>query len=73
MNIIAMGRFLKELRKERRLTQEELGKMIGVTNKSISKWENGNYIPPIDILLLLSELYGVSINEILVGKRAESA
>ena len=41
MNIIAMGRFLKELRKERRLTQEELGKMIGVTNKSISKWENG--------------------------------
>ena len=33
----------------------------------------GNYIPPIDILLLLSELYGVSINEILVGKRAESA
>ncbi len=73
MSTKVIGQFLKELRKEKGMTQEELGKAIGVTNKTISKWENGNYMPPIDVFVMLSELYGVSINEILTGKRAERA
>lgn len=63
-----IGEFLAELRKEQGLTQEQLGEKIGVTNKTISRWETGVYLPPADILLQLSEIYSVSINEILSGK-----
>ena len=73
MDTKQIGRFLKELRKSEKMTQEELGDRVGVTNKTISKWENGNYMPPIDVLMLLSEIYGVSINEILNGRRLEDA
>lgn len=69
MNTKKVGEFLKELRKENKLTQEQLGEKLGVTNKTVSKWETGNYMPPIEILKLLSELYNVSINEILSGRR----
>lgn len=51
MDTKVIGKFLKELRRERKMTQEELGEMVGVTNKTISKWENGNYMPPIDVLI----------------------
>ena len=64
-----IGSFLAELRKEKNLTQNELGEQIGVTNKTISRWENGNYLPPVEILQILSKLYDVSINEILNGER----
>lgn len=40
-----------------------------MTNKTISRWENGNYLPPVEMLMSLSELYGVSINELLSGER----
>ena len=69
MNTKKVGGFLKQLRKENKLTQEQLGEKLGVTNKTVSKWETGNYMPPIEILKLLSELYNVSINEILSGRR----
>ena len=73
MNTKVIGRFLKELRRKKSMTQEELGEKVGVTNKTISKWENGNYMPPIDVLMLLSEIYEVSINEMLNGRRNEEA
>lgn len=69
MDPILIGKFLAALRKERGMTQEELGEKIGVTNKTISRWENGNYMPPVEALLALSELYKISINEILTGRR----
>ena len=69
MDTKKIGKFLKKLRKEKNMTQEELGSRVGVTNKTISKWENGNYMPPVDVLMLLSDIYSVSINEILNGRR----
>lgn len=69
MDTKKVGIFLKHLRSERGLTQEQLGERIGVTNKTISRWETGNYLPPAECLILLSEIYGVSINEILAGER----
>ena len=69
MDTIKIGRFLTELRKEQGLTQEALGEKIGVTNKTVSRWENGNYLPPVEMLQSLSDLYQVSINEILCGER----
>lgn len=71
MDTKMIGSFLKELRKENNMTQEQLGERIGVTNKTVSRWETGNYMPPVEALILLSDIYGISINEILAGKRME--
>lgn len=68
MDMQKIGKFLADLRKSRNLTQEELGEQIGVTNKTVSRWENGNYLPPVEMLQILSDKYGVSINEILSGE-----
>ena len=68
MDTIKIGNFLAELRKEQGLTQEVLGEKLGVTNKTVSRWENGNYLPPVEMLQELSKLYAVSINEILCGE-----
>jgi len=69
MDTIKIGNFLAELRKEQGLTQEALGEKLGVTNKTVSRWENGNYLPPVEMLQGLSKLYNISINEILCGER----
>ena len=69
MDTIKIGNFLAELRKEQGLTQEALGEKLGVTNKTVSRWENGNYLPPVEMLQELSRLYNVSINELLCGER----
>ncbi len=69
MDLIKIGKFIAELRKEQGLSQAQLGEKIGVTNKTVSRWETGTYLPPADMLLSLSELFDVSINEILCGKR----
>ncbi len=71
MDMQKIGIFLSELRKEKNLTQEELGEGIGVTNKTVSRWGNGNYLPPVEILQILSKKYDVSINEILSGERLD--
>lgn len=71
MDIVRIGKFIAELRREKNLTQEELGEKLGVTNKTISRWENGNYMPNIEMLQLLSEQFGVSINELLCGERLD--
>ena len=69
MDIIKTGEFIAKLRKEKGLTQEQFGDKMGVTNKTVSRWETGKYLPPADILLLMSELFDVSINELLAGQR----
>lgn len=69
MDQIQTGKFIAELRKEQGMTQEQLGEKIGVTNKTVSRWETGSYLPPADMLLLMSEMFDISINEILSGKR----
>lgn len=69
MDLLQIGSFLKQLRSERGLTQERLGEQIGVSNKTISRWETGTYLPPVEMLQSLSVFYGVSINELLSGKR----
>lgn len=70
MDAKKIGAFLKELRNEKGMTQEQLGEKIGVSNKTISRWETGNYMPSVDCLNMLSDIYNISINEILAGERA---
>ena len=69
MDLIKIGKFIAELRKEKGLTQEQLGDKIGVTNKTISRWETGTYLPPADAMLAMGEVFNVSVNEILSGSR----
>ncbi len=69
MDMQKIGTFLKELRIQNHMTQEQLGEKIGVTNKTVSRWECGTYLPPAEMLKALSELYGLTINEILCGER----
>ncbi|HQM00563.1 MAG TPA: helix-turn-helix domain-containing protein [Ruminococcus flavefaciens] len=69
MDTVMIGKFLKELRKEKGYTQETLGEKIGVTNKTVSRWETGTYMPPVECLVMLSDIYDVSINEIVAGQR----
>ena len=69
MDMTRMGAFLQELRKERGLTQEQLGEKLHISGKTISRWETGTYMPPVEMLLALSELYGVSMNELVAGER----
>lgn len=70
MDTKKIGIFLKDLRNEKGMTQEQLGEKIGVSNKTISRWETGKYMPPVDCLNMLSDIYNISINEILGGERA---
>lgn len=69
MDQIKIGKFIAALRKDKGLTQEQLGEKLGVTNKTISRWENGNYMPDVEMLSLLSKEFGVSINELISGER----
>ena len=66
-----IGDFIKELRKEKNLTQKELGSLIDIDDKTISKWERGVYLPDITILISLSKALGVTVDELLEGKRHE--
>lgn len=69
MDQIKTGKFIAALRREKGLTQEQLGEKLCVTNKTISRWENGNYMPNVEMLSLLSTEFGVSINELISGDR----
>lgn len=71
MDQVKIGAFIAQLRQERGWTQEMLGERVGVTNKTVSRWENGNYMPSIEILTLLSREFGVSLNELVQGQRLE--
>jgi transcriptional regulator with XRE-family HTH domain len=67
-----LGKFLAELRKEKGLTQEKLAELIDCDNRTISKWETGVYTPPIQYLTKLSDLYNISIAEIMQCERNKS-
>ena len=64
-----IGRFLKELRKEKDLTQEQLAEILNVSGRSVSRWETGNNMPDLSLLVELSEFYSVDIKEIIDGER----
>lgn len=66
---VKIGGFLRELRKEKELTQEQLAEQFGVSSRSVSRWENGNTMPELGILVELADFYEVDIKEIIDGER----
>lgn len=71
MNQEKIGRFIKTLRMKKDMTQSDLANKIGVTDRAISKWENGRGSPDISLLIPLSEALNVSVLELLSGEKVE--
>ena len=71
MEQIKTGKFIAELRKEKGMTQEQLGERLGVNSRSVSRWENGHGMPDISLLLTLADVLGVTVQELLEGSRRE--
>lgn len=69
MNIEKMAEFLKSLREDKDLTQDQLGDMLNVSRSLVSKWEHGTKIPAVDCLMALSKIYDITIDEIIYGER----
>lgn len=63
-----IGSFFKELRKEKHVTQEQLAEALGVSGRTVSRWETGRSLPDLDLLMLL----GVELRELLDGERKEN-
>ena len=69
MNQEKTGKFIAECRKQKNLTQEQLSEILGVSSKSISRWENGNTMPDYAVLDSLCNTLGISINEFYYGEK----
>ena len=69
MNPKEIGAFLKQLRNEKGITQEQLAEILGVSGRTVSRWETGTNLPDLSILVEISEYYNVEIKEILNGER----
>ena len=69
MNQKKIGSFLKELRKEKGITQEEFAEKLNVSGRTVSRWETGSNMPDISLLIEIAEFFDVSIPEIINGER----
>ena len=69
MDQIKIGKFIAEQRKEKNLTQKQLADLLGVTNKSVSRWETGVNMPDISLFIPLSEALDISLVELLEGRK----
>lgn len=64
-----IGKFLKQLRKEKGITQQNLAEVLGVSGRTVSRWETGFNMPDLDLLIEIADYYDVEIREILDGER----
>lgn len=69
MDLQKIGNFLKELRKEKNLTQEQLAETLNVSRRTVSRWETGSNMPDLDLLMEIADLYQVDLRELLNGER----
>ena len=68
MNQEKIGKFIATCRKENGYTQASLAEKLGITDRAISKWENGKSMPDASIMLELCELLKINVNELLIGE-----
>jgi transcriptional regulator with XRE-family HTH domain len=69
MNQVLTGKFIADERKKKGYTQTQLADRLGISNRTVSKWETGNGFPDVSLLLPLSEELDVSVNELLSGEK----
>ena len=73
MNQLLVGKFITQKRKEKNLTQEQLAEKIGVSNKTISKWETGKCMPDYSVIELLCEELNITLAELMNGEKDEKS
>ncbi len=71
MNQQVTGKFIAQKRKEKNLTQEQLAQKLGVSNKTISKWETGKCMPDYSVIKSLCDELGITVAELMDGEAAE--
>ncbi len=71
MNQVRIGKFIAMMRKKKKLTQQELAEQLGVTDRSVSNWENGKNMPDLSLFKPLCECLGITINELLSGEKID--
>lgn len=71
MDQVKTGKFIKTVRKEKNLTQREVAERLNISEKTVSKWETGNGMPEVGLMLPLCELLEISVNELLSGERLD--
>jgi len=71
MDQVKIGKFIRELRMEQCMKQRELADQLGIADKTVSKWECGNGLPEVSLMLPLCTILGISVNELLSGERLE--
>lgn len=71
MDQITIGRFIAKKRKEQSLTQEQLAERLGVSNKTVSKWETGKCMPDYSVINMLCEELKISVSELMDGEEAD--
>ena len=71
MDLIKIGKYIAGKRKSLGMTQKQLAEKIGMSDKSVSKWERGICLPDVSVYLELCEILGISLNEFLAGEDIE--
>lgn len=69
MNREKIGEFLKSLRKDKGLTQEQLAEHFYVSSRTVSRWETGSNMPDVEMLIQLADFYNVEVREIIDGEK----
>ncbi len=72
MNQTEIGKFIAKCRKEKKLTQAQLAERLNITDRAVSKWENGKSMPDASIMLELCGILGITVNELLSGERIDT-
>ena len=73
MDQIKIGQFIAQCRREKNMTQRQLAEELGISDKTISKWETGKGLPEAGFMTPLSEVLGITVNELLAGERIPEA
>ena len=73
MDQLKIGKFIAQTRKEKGLTQKQLADALMISDKTVSKWECGNGLPEVSLMLPLCEKLGITVNELLSGKSLTSS
>lgn len=73
MNQEKIGKFIAKIRKEKKMTQQELADKLNVTDRAVGNWENGRRIPDVVFYKPLCEILGISLNELLSGEKIKES
>jgi transcriptional regulator with XRE-family HTH domain/DNA-directed RNA polymerase subunit RPC12/RpoP len=71
MDLVKIGKFIADCRKNNNLTQMQLAEKLNITDRAVSKWECGKALPDAAIMLDLCEILGINVNELLIGEKLD--